>query len=386
MEITAAVYSSTFGGAPVPLENVRVPQWTDVLSQAGGFSFTLQNDDPDLGSCTFGRVVRFDLDVDPAFAGIIEAKTIIALDRDEESGEVTEIKGRGTMALNDSFVVYPEILTGPVGDVRSFNFASTLFDDSGWAVAMTAAITSGQGEPPDWPDSTIVKMSQVYDPDDNAPVGFNYFRKTITIPSTDMYRIFLSADDTVTMWIDGVLVVSKTDVIGKTTQTVDVRLTGGAHLFALEVENYAGGVYNIIWALFALYGLNQDGTLGTKIAASDATWKAFGFADPPGFTIGKILRLLRVEAVARGVTVPTLGFTDTQDSDGVAWPATPDVSLAVGLKGLAVLAQLAEAYVDLEMEKTTLELNAWIKGTKGAPSGVTYAVGNLTELVHEVRG
>lgn len=86
------------------------------------------------------------------------------------------------------------------------------------------------------------------------------------------------------------------------------------------------------------------------------------------------------------MAVPTLGCTDTHDAAGVAWPSTPDVSLACGLKGLAVLAQLAEAYVDLEMDKTSLELNVWIKGTKGGPSGVTYTVGNLTELIHEVRG
>lgn len=385
-EVSADLFAADYSGTASPLEDSWGRAWQDPLSEAGGFTVNLQNDDAALADCAFGKVVRFSLDAAPVFAGIIEAKTVHGVAQ-VEADEYTELKGRGTMALTDSFVVFPEVAGTLVGDTRYFNVASGYYDDSGWAAALTDVLSSGQGEPPNWPAPSALKISQVYDADTNAPAGFNWFRKTITIPSDDLYRIHFSADDTVTMWIDGVLVVSHTDIIGKTSQSVDIRLTAGDHLFAVEVENYTGGLINFIWFMFGLYALEQDGTLGTLLAVSDATWKAYGFGPPPGFTPGNVLTILSDEADARGVTLPALDFDADVDTDGTPWPVSPDIAFRVGLKGLAALLQLAETYADLAMDPETLTLRAWAKGAKGAASAVVFDPdSNVLEMSHEVSG
>lgn len=392
MGVSAAAYGLDYDGDPVELEDSHHREWQDV-TPPGSFSIQIDNDDPDaLAACDFGAVLVFSVDDVPAFPGIVEAKKIVAVSQDEEHGEITEITGRGTLALMDSLIVYPEVLGSLVGDTRYFNFASTLYDDSAWDPALTDDITTGQGTPPNWPDPAVLKISAVYDPDTNAPAGFNWFRATVTIPSSDMYRIHYSADDAVSLFIDGVLVVGAQAIIGKTTQTVDVHLTAGDHLFAAEVENYTGGMVNFIWFLFAVYGLNQDGTLGTQIAVSDSSWKATGFTDPPGFTVGQILEILGSEATARGVVVPSFGFDADADTAASPWP-TIDPSFPVGLKGLGVLAQLAETYADVAMAVDALRLDAWIRGTRGTDATTELhgptdpddpMTGNLTELEHEV--
>lgn len=392
MGVSAAVYGPDYDGPPTELADSFHRSWQDV-TPPGTFSVQLENDDEDLADCDFGDVIRFSVDGEPAFPGIIESKKVVSIAQGEEHDQVTELAGRGTLALNDSFIVYPEILGGLVGDTRFFNFASTLYDDSAWTAALTDDITSGQGAPPNWPDLGIQKISCVYDPDTNAPPGFNWFRKTITIPSTDLYRLHFSADDAVSIFIDGVQVVSPTAIIGKTMAVADVFLSAGDHLFAAEVENYPGGMVNFIWFLFALNGLNQDGSLGTQIAGSDSSWAALGFVDPPGFTPGAVLLALRSEAVARGVAVPTFSFDAAVDSAGNPWTTSPDIAFSVGLKGLAVLAQMGQTYIDVAMALDELRLDAWVHGTRGAVAATELhaptdpadpMTGNLSSLEHEL--
>ncbi len=391
-EVSVARYTAAYGGSPTTLDESWGRSWMDRLSEAGGFALRLQNDDPDLAVCGFGDVLRFSVDGTAAWAGVIEAKTVQRVAPGEEADEYTELKGRGTMALLDSFVVYPEVLGGPlVGDVRFFTSLAYFFDDSGLATVTAVDLeTVEQFGPVNWPSDTTKKVRPGGSPvTTHTPEEF-VVRKAFTTADGDRtYRLFFTGDDGVDIAIDGVRVTQ--DVrpgMWQETRQVDVRLADGDHVIAIQGTNLDFPAPNYSWVVAALYTLGSDGTLVTLVVETDATWVGAQHDPVPlGFTPGGVLVTLRSEAVARGVAVPAVSFDAAEDTAGTAWPIAPDLSLPVGLKGLGVLAQLAETYADFAMDPETLTLHAWVKGAKGGPTAAVFARGdNVTEMDHEVNG
>jgi hypothetical protein len=125
-----------------------------------------------------------------------------------------------------------------------------------------------------------------------------------------------------------------------------------------------GGLFNpglTGWSLFRSDNVTVDGF----IAHSDGTAKVAAYPSQiPGMTPGRVVRLLKEEAQARGVLMPELGFTDTTDSAGQPWPY-PSISTRVGTDYFTVLREMAATYIDFTMRVGSFTLDMWNLGGQG---------------------
>lgn len=104
---------------------------------------------------------------------------------------------------------------------------------------------------------------------------------------------------------------------------------------------------------------------------TDSTWVMHQGDVDPGMTPGKIVRLCLEAAQARGVTDldhVTLGFTDTNDSDGNLWPTVllraPMQDTTVG-RIVDLLSAMGFQF-DMSISGGALVLDGWVQGARGA--------------------
>jgi hypothetical protein len=375
------------------------------LRKAAGIgNVTLLNDDPDLALARYGDFLRFELDGEARFLSIIEKKTADTIRQGEEAEQVTTLSGRGHLAVFEDALVHPESLDGtlPVSDTRVFNFASGDLDVTGWSAVTTGALGSAlQADPEGWPDPAALRIwagHPVYA--GFAPAGDSYLRPTatFTIPVTGTYRLFYTFDDGGEVWIDNVFVGGETrPYLWKETKQVDVFLVAGEHTIALKgtnLERPGLEESNTAWALASLFALREGGTaLGDVIVRTDATWIGLGYPPaPPGFTAGRVIRILLEEAQARGALLTVeLAFDDLTDSAGLGWEVSPDFAFRIGDDLLMVLEQIAEAHLDeLKMAPAVLRLYAYRSAGQVTAASLHAPTdpddpntGNLLELTHE---
>lgn len=394
--ITAANYSRA-GGFVVDLDESYARRWTPDLNDTGAAELTVQNDLGGLSAVNYGSVVRFSLDGQARFAMLVERKLRKSIEQGEERGQTTSLSGRGTLAAWEEAVVYPELGAGRQGpDVRSFNFASTSYDDSSWGYAVQSEQGVGdvggsrEGAPQGWPDPEAWWIWSEYSSTlASVPAGDAYFRKSFTVASGTLVAIFCTGDNEFDLWLDGESIMKDTlsgGVGWGGTKRTDVYLDAGEHLIAIRGSNAPGTNPNPAGVLVSVFSLGAQGTaLGTRILKSDNTWRALGYpSSPPGFSPGQVVRILRDEFSNRGGDGVALAFDDYTDSAGVAWPVTPEISVRVGLDYLNVLRQLAETYFDMRMAIGTMTLYAY--STMGTTRPVTLAAGaNLRRLTHDGR-
>ncbi len=381
------------GALVVALPNSFKRTWQDVLDDVGSHGCEVQADDAAVPSVPYRSIIRYSLDGVARFAGLIESKHTKAVDPGEEANETVEFKGRGTLAIWEEAVTYPEQGLGslPFSDTRLFSYASTKFDSSGWGSSFVVKQQSNPATPypnapSGWPDPTAYWIWAVPFASPQ-PVGDCYFRKTFTIAAETTVRVFCTADDGIELYIDGALVLSETKAyLWGTTKQSDIFLSAGTHTVAVKGTNIARPASpstNIAAILVSLMAINADGTLGSVIVNTDSTWQSVGYPTVvPGFTPGQILRILMQEAQARGtLTGVSLGFTDTNDSAGQPWPIIGEVSVAVGLDYLSVIRQLTDTYIDVRMDVGLPVLRAY--DSLGSASGASLVPGtNLTSLDH----
>ena len=373
-EVGVAVYNAVYGGSPLVLTRSSARTWTDKHNAPGFWSLTLGNDDADLPHIRTDDVVQFRLDGAPVWTGIVERRDVVRVSQQEEAGQVTTLAGRGTLAIWDRMVVYPDLGVGRAlfGDVRYFNFASPDYDDSTWDPVLAAGTTSTVGAPDGWADFDAERIWVVEAPGQTAENGDVWVRKAFNLAGAGQFRLMWTGDDGHELWLDGVrLGINERPFAYLKHTSVDLYLDAGDHTLAMRGTNggnpYASGPGNVAWLLMAMHELNSDLTPGAVVLHSDDTWVGVGYLDaPPGFTPGRVMEVLRTEATARGVILPTLGFDADEDSDGDAWAESPDIAFKVGAKGVAVLAELGEVYADFAMHTTQLTLRAWVHGRRAA--------------------
>lgn len=389
--------------------------WQTVLSDVGFGSVSLQNDDANLAAIDYGDYVQFALDGTPRFLMQVEGLDTVAISDDEEVGEVTTISGRSHLAEWEGAVVDPPngIAGLPTTGDRVFNYASAELDVSGWSAAVEIyqqgtypplfPPEGWYGDPTGWPDpSGFFMWSRAYDSMTGQPVGFSYFVKDIPVATAGVHSIYIAGDNGYRLWVDGVMIAEvEADITeggagtGEGYQLLkraDLYLDAGTHRFAIEghnLDDFADMTQSAAGVLFAIY--DHDPATGlddTLISRSDSFWKANDYpANPPGFTVGEVIRILLEDAQADGeLTGWSLGFTDTLDSDGVAWPADQSFSFPVGTDLLTVLRQLGETDIDFAADPTSLTLDAWLIGTKGVAAGAeTATLGDLGFLEFQGR-
>lgn len=361
--------------------------WQHPHNDVGSGHATLPYGDPAIALVDFDHVLRFFVDGVARFSALVATKKLSTVAPGEEASQTVELHGPGTLAVWDEAVVWPELGldSARFSDVRLFNFANPSLVDTAWTAAVVTA-ASHFGGPDGWPDATA---SWIWDQDSSVsvPVGDVYFRKTFNAASAQNVDISAAADDAYELWLDGVRILEDGFDVGYLGQMKRIRvaLDAGSHVLAARARN--GAVKAGLRV--SVQTLDAAGAPVATLVKTDATWKTLGYpADPPGFTVGRVIRLLLAEAQARGaLTDVAVGFTDTLDSDGVAWTSTPDISLDVGRSYLAVLLQFAEAHCDIAMRAASLTLDAWV--VRGADTAValestgTKATSNLLELIHE---
>lgn len=360
--------------------------WQDVHNDAGAGRIVVQNDDPDLASVDYFDVLRFELDGVTRFAALVERKARATVAGGEEADEATELSGRGVVALLEDGVVFPEGGPGRArfSETRVFNFASPSFDDSGWTTPVASTQTQMEFSPEGWPDPDAVYLWDRYSAVDGTPPGDVYLRHNFNVPADDtVVEVWIDVDDEFELWLDGQPLVSDTfnPLSLGVPEHPRLKLDAGDHLLALRARNLNDLKAGVILSVLELDAAGV--VVGTLTNTAAPGWRAVGYPpSPPGFTPGRVLRVLLEETQARGALAGvTLSFTDGADSAGRAWPVAPDLAFPVGTDLLSVLKQIAESYLDFKMTPN-LVLHAW--ATRGTTTTVAFEPGvNVTELFHE---
>lgn len=384
-----------------------------MLNQPGSGGLTLPLTAPDYVAelalqqayCSYGNLVRFELDGEPVHTIVIGSKRVERVAQGEEAAQGIDVMGPGTLALWQKAVWYPEIGAGhfPYTDARTFNFASTYYEDSAAPWGAAVEIEQGTGDPgprfgypknlPAAAEDAWWIWSQANNGAGSVPAGNAYFRHWEFGMAGGLARIFITADNSHELWIDGGLVeVDLATVAGGVgwagLKSIDRYFEPGDHLFAIKATNLPGVDPNPAGPIMAVIELLDTGTvLGALLVRTDATWRALGYPmSAPGFTPGEQVRIFMEEAQNRG-ELPgwTLGFDDVEDSDGNAWEAI-ESTYPIGLDGLSFLSKLAETAVDVMAAPDALRLDMWVKGTKGGPSGYVLTPGvNLGRMTNQGR-
>lgn len=390
--IRAWLYSSDYSTEIAELDESWGKNWKDLLSDPGAWGATLQNDDADLAACSYGRIVRMTVDGLAVFPGLIETKNRNEVAQGEEAEQYTVLGGRGTMAQWEDAVVFPELGVDvlPFTDQRIFNFASTVLDDSAWPNAIVTPLLFDDSvgtplsppisntKPKVWPDETAEWIWDRDSGSNGVPSGQAFMRHGFSVASETEVEIWAAADDAYEIWLDGKKMFDDSLESGgyykgqsKSARTV---LSAGTHLLAARVVNKNNLKAGFICTVMEL---DEDGQRISVVTNSGGDWLCIAYTDPPGFTPGHVIRILLEEAQTRGsLSNWTLGFDDNVDSNGNAWPVSTELAARVGLDYLAVLRQLAEAYIDVSVAPALLRLDAWNIGELGGSTGVIYSAAN----------
>jgi hypothetical protein len=400
--------------------------WQEVLSDTGTGEVEMANDDPQLAAIGFGAVLTFSVDDIARFSAIVEKKARQIVAQGEEVDETTKLSGRGLLAEWEDAIVYPYGGAGvqPTSDTRTFSWASPDIEPEGWVDVIGLfrqserdlyAGSTLQGLPPGWPAEAVDAFwlwgmgdgdIPVEGPHVPHPVGDNYFRSWVTVAEDGPYSIFVAGDNGWDLYIDGMYFAGENfpGTEGYAAlHRVDVELSAGPHLIAAKVTNFFAPGNNprnwggLLLAVFDNAGAEPN-SLGDLIhmtswgEAADPwaeAWKALPYPDSLAvWPIGRVIRILLEEAQARGQLVDwELGFTDTTDSRGNAWPKAAEVSFSVGLDLLSALRQLAETYIEFRASATQRKLYGYIDGQAGVTTAVAFEPAvNVLEMSQDLEG
>lgn len=417
----------------VSLVNAEDPSWVEVIPLADSFAWTWQetfndtgtgsiqlvNTDTTLAAIDYDSALQFHLDGIPAFTMLVEGIETETISPNEEADQVTTIAGRGAVAMLDDIAVYPEGGADhlPVGDDRVFFFGMQSFNDSGWATANVQAVYSDTT--PNWNDIEANKAPRQF-PDplagylwnglgdvNNAPEGTVYFRGAFTLVRPMKVRVYASGDNLWTLWLDG------TEIMGEgedgttwldTQQSEVFDMSAGDHILAARVTNTAPYVdeFSVVWPnpaflIVTVMMVNPTNGEETPVFRTDGSWKVTNYLTvAPPITAGEILNIILDEGSARGCVVPSVTFTDTNDSDGFGWSTHStaggpifEFTTSIGESVLSVLRALSDTYVDFRMRYGSNVLDVWDKSGHLLDSGTVFVSGyadpvngNLTQLRH----
>lgn len=368
-------------------------QFQEVLNDTGYGTVTLANDDPDLALVEYGDYLRFSLDGVNRFISIVETMDRTQVAQGEEADENTVISGRGSLAVFENAVVFPDwsIDQQPINDTFTYSFASLSLlgqdpDDfvSGGALYDMGDITA-VGVPTNIPDGFVQWVApSAPNGSGTHPVG-DWYMADVFCVADGLYRIFVAGDDGMDVWLDNTPIIKRDIVSYDEAVTIDVVLTSSCHMLAAKINNISYPDPNPSRIIFAVYPINQDGTLGTIAHWSDPTYAdiyAWDFpADPPAPTPGQCIDTLVTYAQSEGWDDPVVfDFDGSVDSDGTTWPERSEFTAQIGTNLLTVLKQLAETQFDMRMDPTSLTLH--LHSTPyGSVTGVAFTEAvNITDL------
>lgn len=340
--------------------------------------------------------------------------------------------GRGVEQDFDTSHVDPHYGPGhiPWGDIRNFGWQAPELLDNGtgpWPWS-TPNVRLSQGNPDAHPPYGLYGKPYGYPnplstnlwgqaPVNGAdPAGFSYFRYRFTLNRDIDVTFYVTADDLFVLALDGVDIVEwQTDGAANASGATywrKLHLAAGDHVVAARVENLNRpgisencGLFNMCatyavtpwqtspWEttdtqefLFTTAGWSADYYDATVGAPHPQGWRSLAYPErAPGMSPGSILRILIIEAQARG-ELPgwTVTFTDLLDSAGNAWPEyVSEFAVRVGTTYTEVLKQLVDqGYIHWAVSADNLTLHVWAANHDfGVAPGATYTEGtNIASL------
>lgn len=312
--------------------------------------------------------------VAPVFGWQIEELTEARTTAGERADGFTSVKGRGLRTLFASATLDPEYgLAWNSADDRGFTAASA---DGPWritadwaaplGVAWSADPTARGGWPADWPDPTAQWLWST-DPTLSAAAGRNWFRSTFTLATDGNVGIFATADNVLSLSIDGDVVLESpdpSDPFGwKQMLRVDRALAAGTHVVEAHVDNINWTGLNPGGFICTITTLDSQGIPLVVLRRSDTTnWLCHGYGPPePGWPAALMLSTALAESQARGevqVVPLTASFTDTHGTDGVAWTQVHSERFPIGGDLLSMLGRLIELGLDADVNPD-LVVDAW---------------------------
>ena len=398
--ITVDVYEADGSTLVDTLESDDKRTFLKDLSAEGSYSLEVKLGHADEALLTDGRILRFSVDGTARWQGLVEPRDIVyADDSNREAGRVVKVSGRGTLALLERALVYPELGLGRISPAnRFFNPASNDFDVSGWSSATQfhkfGTVTTSDAYyryPLGFPDVDAYWIG----PSDGitslpADIGFWWVVKTFTIASGEGgdYRFSTGVDDGVELYIDGDKVYAESTVgLWGRTHEFTIPLDEGTHRIAARIENFDRPSASTNATAFILSGAKElagGAVLDDPVVRTDNSWKILKVTGTePGFTPGAILDLLLTEAQARG-SLPgvTWDFDAADDSDGTSWPDEIDVSFPVSMTLLDVVRHFVDEHAcDVEMSATGLVFHAYVSKGSDLSGSVAASYGtNLSRL------
>jgi hypothetical protein len=413
-------------GTDTFLDNAEAVKIQLTENDTGNGSFQVVN--ADVGAIDVEDVIRVWLDGNLIFVFLVEQIARATIAPGEESAQVTKVSGRGLLALLDDTVVYPAGGVGslPVSDHRLFFFGMLGYDDSGapWEDANQQAYYGQPVMTPNWHDTEdppnraphefpAIGANYIWNSlgdVDDAPVGTVYFRKTFTLSAAANMVFYASGDNLWQLWLDGIEILGE---IADGTTWLDTQrskvfsMSDGPHVLAARVTNTPPFEYpdhtfapNPAFLIVAGYTVNTATGEETGYLETDNSWRVTSYlTEAPPITCGQVLNILLAESFARACIVPDPSFTNALDSDGQPWntrgaatePIT-DFTTNIGSSLLDVLRQMAETYVDFELNYATFVLSVWDKSAHIPTPGVALVsgysnptTGNLRELNHTTK-
>lgn len=410
--LTAHLYNTANSSFVADLADSFGRLWQDPLSELGGGTISLGYGDTNISACTIGRHIRFLLDGVPAYTWRIDKRENTLVADGEEVRQGLKLTGKGHLAEWGEAVVYPlgGIDSRPASDMRPFSWASKEYSDAGWGGSYQiypdahfpqSILTTQQWPPLGWPapvNSSSVRWIYSRSPVPVHPVGYTFYRTTLTISTTGTYCFYLAADDRARMFLNGIELIDWTDSYPKwstgETHSCSLKVTSGTHVLGVQVENYdfAGDV-NYPWYigssgafLAAVHSRpNSAGfSASTLVLGSTPSWKSLDYPTVvPAPTPGVILSTLLAEAQVRGVlTGWSLSCSATVDSNGDPWTTPSEFACRVGDSYLSVLKALADQAIDFRASPGSKILDVYNKGAVTG-TGPTLVIGsNIRELTH----
>lgn len=391
--ITVKVYeadNTTFVGT---LGSDRGREWLDDLEDEGSGVIESHLDHADAALLTDGRILRVCIDDVPRWAACEHQLDVTIADPSgRAAGRTVGLAGRGLKALFDLAAVLPELGFGLISPQnRHLGWMSRYYDHSGWGNAVELKQQNDPdptkpwyGAPKDYPDEDAMWVGPTDGDVPGATPGggtpgdiYLWGEYTVPVGEGGDYQAATTADDGFELYRDGDLEAAEARVaLWGVTRLLRMQLDEGDHFFAAKVTNFdrPDPSTNVVGFILSLAKMLGGGVaVGDVVSRSSSGTKMLAFpADEPGMTAGHIMRVLIEENQDLGwQTGLTLSFTDTLDSDGVAWPDELNVAYPVGTSLSEVMRHLRDSgAAEFAMDPVGLELHAYVrKGTDRTGAG-----------------
>lgn len=387
------------------------PTFLTELDSIGGGSVQVSISDPkivdDPTLIASRNVLKTKVNSKVVGAFLINSKKSVLISDGEKSKEVYEIAGPGLKTWFDDAEVRPSKgLKANSKDERSFAFASvegSWYKAADWKTPVNIFKGGDIGgspwrySPSNWPaDASNAYWVWSQSSASGAPVGDNFYRLPISVPTARKYAFYVAADNQYAVYIDGELVVqTELDTSSyREAKKIEIDFEAGNHIIGVRVYN-AGGPAGFIASLFYYTAVTppiDHGTFTMSIGTTPSLFKNnHGFASgkkvyflstgalPNGMESGKIYYVTNPQTNSFSVSTklggPSINTSGTQSgTHTVNSPEVVSVPKLVNYTGMSTA--ITQAALTKATTAATAAYNTWNSlpaGDSTPPAGTTEA-------------